>query len=119
MPPTPTTPSLHTGDAEAGSLIDRVQDFASEHKKTILVAAAAAVVAAAGFAYIQYASASAEGKRKKKGSSKSKKKKSTNVLNGNEGPILEEKKPVVNGPPGDNFCVPRLTRLLTLHRYRL
>jgi import receptor subunit TOM70 len=60
MPPTPTASSLHPGDAEANSLVERVQDFVSEHKKTILIATAAAVVAVAGFAYLQYASASAE-----------------------------------------------------------
>jgi import receptor subunit TOM70 len=103
MPPTPTVSSLHPSDVEANSLVERVQDFVSEHKKTILIATTAAVVAAAGFAYLQYASASTEreqevgeGKRKKKAKGGRKKKN----VNGNEGPILEEKKPVVNGPPG-------------------
>jgi len=108
MPPTPTASSLHPGDAEANSLVERVQGFVSEHKKTILVVTAAAVVAGAGFAYLQYASASAEkvqgvgdGKRKRRAAKAGKKKKAETSLKGNEGPILEEKEPiVVNGPPG-------------------
>ena len=108
MPPTPTASSIHAGDAEASSLVERVQDFVSEHRKTILIATTAAVVAAAGFAYLQYASASAErepevgeGKRRKRAPKGGKKKKPETNLNGSEGPILEEKQPVVvNGPPG-------------------
>lgn len=103
MSPTPAVPSLHTGEVEPSSLVERVQGFVSEHRKPILIATAAAVIAAAGFACIQYASASAnkqqEGKRKKKFSSKGGKKK--NNLDGKDGPILEEKEPVVNGPPGE------------------
>jgi import receptor subunit TOM70 len=107
MTPTPTASSIHPGDAEASSLVERVQDFVSEHRKTLLIATTAAVVAVAGFAYLQYASASAEkeqgvveGKRRKRGAKGGKKKKPETNLKG-EGPILEEKVPVVvNGPPG-------------------
>ena len=113
MPPTPTAPSLQPGDEEAVSLFDRMQDFVSEHKKTILIATAAAVVAAAGLAYLQYASASSnreqevrEGKKKKK-SEKGSKKKSN--LSTNDGPILEEKKPAVSDPPS-KYSTPTIDR---------
>lgn len=102
MPPTPIAPSLHPGDEEAVSLFDRMQDFVSEHKKTILIATTAAVVAAAGLAYLQYASASSnrehevrDGRKKKK--TKGSKKKGN--LSANDGPVLEEKGPAVSGPP--------------------
>ncbi len=106
MPVTGTTISaIPSGDESTNSLVERVQDFVSEHKKAILIATAAAAVAA-GIAYVQYSRIStgkepesAEGKKKKKSSSKATKKKKTD-----DGPLLEERKPKVNGAPG-RFCL--------------
>lgn len=103
MPPT-TLSTIPSGDE---SLVERVQEFVSEHKKAILIATAAAAVAA-GIAYVQYSrtsSENAEAKKKKKSSSKASKKKKTD-----DGPILEEKKPKANGAPG-KFC----SRFFTLN----
>ncbi|KAF4622222.1 hypothetical protein D9613_009198 [Agrocybe pediades] len=99
MPPTPS--SL---DAASPSLIERVQDFVSEHKKTIVIAAAAVAVAG-GLGAAYYASTSkpppsgglGEGEKtkkdkKKKTGSKGAKKGSKKVGD-TDGPILEERKP--------------------------
>ena len=103
MPPTTATTlsTIPSADDSTNSLVERVQDFVSEHKKAILIATAAAA-AAAGIAYVQYSrilsgkeSESVEAKKKKKSSSKGTKKKKSD-----DGPILEEKKPKVNGAPG-------------------
>ncbi|KAJ2913263.1 hypothetical protein MD484_g7151, partial [Candolleomyces efflorescens] len=83
----------------SSTIVDRVQNFVSEHKKAILITTAAAAIGAAGVAY--YASTSRPrpppdveqaGEKKDKKKSKSKKKKSTK---GDSGPILEERKPKV------------------------
>ncbi|KAF9530116.1 mitochondrial outer membrane translocase receptor TOM70 [Crepidotus variabilis] len=91
-PLTPTT----SAEIPAGTIVGRVQEFVSEHKKAILITTAAAAVAA-GIAYAQYVSAkslkdgdSGEGKKKKKKSGSKGKKKSDS-----DGPILEERKPKV------------------------
>ncbi|KAI0702378.1 ADP/ATP carrier receptor [Cerioporus squamosus] len=75
-------------------VVDRVQNFVSEHKHAVLLGTAAALVAIGGVAY--YASSSrapggdverAEGKKDKK---KSKKRK---TVKDEDGPLLEERKP--------------------------
>ncbi|TBU23389.1 ADP/ATP carrier receptor [Dichomitus squalens] len=75
-------------------VVERVQNFVSEHKHAVLIATAAAVVAVGGVAY--YASTSrgpggdvekGEGKKDKK---KSKKRK---TVKDEDGPLLEERKP--------------------------
>ena len=82
------------------SIIERVQDFVSEHKKAILLTTAAAAIAAGGVAY--YASTSSrprgsggdvekrEKKKPGKGGKSGKKKKAEK-----DGPILEERKPKI------------------------
>lgn len=90
----------------APTLLDRVQDFVSEHKKAIVIAAAAAAVAG-GLGVAYYASTSSSkpprdsssdssGKKKKKtgsrGSKKGGKDKEKSV-GSVDGPILEERKP--------------------------
>ncbi|KIM44329.1 hypothetical protein M413DRAFT_25750 [Hebeloma cylindrosporum] len=93
-------------ESVAPTLLDRVQDFVSEHKKAIVIAAAAAAVAG-GLGVAYYASTSSSkppgdsssdtsGKKKKKTGSrgakkggKDKEKKGGRV----DGPILEERKP--------------------------
>ncbi|KAF8152250.1 ADP/ATP carrier receptor [Crassisporium funariophilum] len=88
------------------SVLERVQDFVSEHKKAILITTAAAAIAAGGVAY--YASTSSrprglgdvekgEKKDKKKKSSKSGKKKKSKETK--DEPILEERKPKVGEAP--------------------
>ena len=75
-------------------VVDRVQNFVSEHKHAVLLGTAAALVAIGGVAY--YASSSrgpggdverGEGKKDKK---KSKKRK---TVKDEDGPLLEERKP--------------------------
>jgi len=90
------------------SLVERVQNFVSEHKKVVLIASAAAVVGVAGAAY--YASTSRRPRpptdeeaggdvkdKKKKGKSSSKKKKTTKDA---DGPLLEERNPKVEDASG-------------------
>lgn len=88
-PPTAMSPST-----SSQSVVERVQNFVSEHKHAVLIATAAAVVAVGGVAY--YASTSrgpggdvekGEGKKDKK---KSKKRK---TVKDDDGPIIEERKP--------------------------
>jgi hypothetical protein len=88
----------------SSTIVDRVQNFVSEHKKAILITTAAAAIGAAGVAY--YASTSRPrpppdveqaGEKKDKKKSKGKKKKSTK---GDSGPILEERKPKVEAASG-------------------
>ena len=75
-------------------VVDRVQNFVSEHKHAVLLGTAAALVAIGGVAY--YASSSrgpggdverGEGKKDKQ---KSKKRK---TVKDEDGPLLEERKP--------------------------
>lgn len=77
------------------SLLQRAQDFVSEHRRAVLIATAAAVVAAGGVAY--YASTSRQPTRRrdvekgeKKDRKKSKKKSSPKP---SKGPIIEERTP--------------------------
>ena len=88
-------------DSTPLTVVERVQDFFSQHKKAILVTTAAAAIAAGGVAY--YASTSsrprgsggdverAEKKEKKRSNKSGKKKKGGDK----DGPILEERKPKV------------------------
>ncbi|KAI0631511.1 hypothetical protein C8Q77DRAFT_1127285 [Trametes polyzona] len=77
-------------------VVDRVQNFVSEHKHAVLLGTAAALVAIGGVAYYASSSSSSgprgdvekgEGKKDRK---KSKKKK---TVKDDDGPILEERKP--------------------------
>ncbi|KAJ3532219.1 hypothetical protein NMY22_g7833 [Coprinellus aureogranulatus] len=102
-----TSSSSHpAADAAATSLVERAQNFVSEHKKAILFTAAA-VTAAAGVAYYTASTSrrppkpdeekgseagSVSGKKKKKSKSTKKKSKSPSVNDPN-GPILEERSP--------------------------
>jgi import receptor subunit TOM70 len=76
------------------SLLERAQDFVSEHKRVVLIATAAAVVAAGGVAY--YASTSRQPARRsdaEKGEKKDRKKgKKRASPKPSQGPILEERK---------------------------
>ena len=99
-------PSAAAVDSVAPTLLDRVQDFVSEHKKAIVIAAAAAAVAG-GLGVAYYASTSSSqppkdsssdtsGKKKKRtgsrGAKKAGKEKEKRVGHA-DGPILEERKP--------------------------
>ncbi|GJE95961.1 ADP/ATP carrier receptor [Phanerochaete sordida] len=80
------------------SVVERVQNFVSENKKAVLIGAAVAAVAIGGAAYYASTSASEQTSRKKdKKKSKSKKKKSPS----DDGPLLEEIKPKVEGGEDD------------------
>ena len=101
--PASSSTSFTMADSSS-TIVDRVQNFVSEHKKAILITTAAAAIGAAGVAY--YASTSRPrpppdveqaGEKKDKKKSKSKKKKSTK---GDCGPILEERKPKVEEASG-------------------
>ncbi|KDR72820.1 hypothetical protein GALMADRAFT_252092 [Galerina marginata CBS 339.88] len=95
------TPSL---ESTPPSLIERVQDFVGEHKKTLVIAAAAVAVAG-GLGAAYYAStskpsggagesgksSSSSGRKKKSGSKGAKK--SGKKAGDEDGPILEERKP--------------------------
>ena len=86
-------PTAMSSSTSSQGVVERVQNFVSEHKHAVLIATAAAVVAVGGVAY--YASTSrgpggdvekGEGKKDKK---KSKKRK---TVKDEDGPILEERK---------------------------
>lgn len=105
---TPTTDAIL--DNAPPSLLERVQDFVTEHKKAIAIAAAAAVVAGAGVAYYNSATASSSsssegddgetGKpKKKKTGSRGAKKSSKDKKGAADEPILEERKPKVEEIP--------------------
>lgn len=103
-------PPLHNVDSPPPSVIERVTDFVSEHKKTIAIAAAAVAVAGVGVAY--YASTSkapstgGAGETSKPGKEKKKKtgsrgaKKSGKKVGAADGPVLEERKPKVEESKG-------------------
>jgi len=95
---------MSSSDSTPLSIIDRVQDFVSEHKKAILITTAAAAIAAGGVAYYASTSSKPRGsggdveraeKREKKKSSKSGKKRKGGEKDSAEGPILEERKPKI------------------------
>lgn len=77
------------------SLLERAQDFVSEHRRAVLIATAAAVVAVGGVAY--YASTSRQPTRRtdlEKGEKKDRKKgRKKTSPKPSQGPILEERKP--------------------------
>ena len=93
-------------DGVAPTLLHRMQDFVSEHKKAIVIAAAAAAVAG-GLGVAYYASTSSSkpprdsssdtsGKKKKKTGSRGAKKGGKDKekrVGSADGPILEERKP--------------------------
>lgn len=105
MPPVvpPTAPDA--------SLLERVQSFVAEHRRAVLLGTAAAVVVAGTAAY--YASSSrgasrpdnaledvaGDGKKKKKAKSKKPK-----ADKGKDSPILEERKPKVEGAVDEGAC---------------
>ncbi|KAF5319187.1 hypothetical protein D9619_008768 [Psilocybe cf. subviscida] len=107
MAPLSTSTADAILDSASPSLLERVQDFVTEHKKAIAIAAAAAVVAGAGVAYYNSTAASSSsasiedvdgetGKtKKKKTGSRGAKKSSKDKKSSTDGPILEEKKPKV------------------------
>ncbi|OSC98622.1 ADP/ATP carrier receptor [Trametes coccinea BRFM310] len=76
-------------------VVDRVQNFVSEHKHAVLIGTAAALVAIGGVAY--YASSSRSGPRgdveKGEGKKDKKKSKKRKTVKDEDGPILEERKP--------------------------
>ncbi|KAL7278186.1 hypothetical protein ACG7TL_008160 [Trametes sanguinea] len=76
-------------------VVDRVQNFVSEHKHAVLIGTAAALVAIGGVAY--YASSSSSGPRgdveKGEGKKDKKKSKKRKTVKDEDGPILEERKP--------------------------
>ncbi|CDO73866.1 hypothetical protein BN946_scf185016.g23 [Trametes cinnabarina] len=76
-------------------VVDRVQNFVSEHKHAVLIGTAAALVAIGGVAY--YASSSSSGPRgdveKGEGKKDKKKGKKKKTAKDEDGPILEERKP--------------------------
>ncbi|KAI0370674.1 TPR-like protein [Pilatotrama ljubarskyi] len=76
-------------------VVDRVQNFVSEHKHAVLIGTAAALVAIGGVAY--YASTSSSGPRgdveKGEGKKDRKKSKKRKTVKDDDGPILEECKP--------------------------
>ena len=87
-------PSAMSSSTSSQGVVDRVQNFVSEHKHAVLLGTAAALVAIGGVAY--YASSSrgpggdverGEGKKDKK---KSKKRK---TVKDKDGPVLEERAP--------------------------
>ena len=91
--PLSSPPAMSSSTSSQG-VVDRVQNFVSEHKHAVLLGTAAALVAIGGVAY--YASSSrgpggdverGEGKKDKK---KSKKRK---TVKDEDGPLLEERKP--------------------------
>lgn len=91
--PSLISPAMSSSTSSQG-VVDRVQNFVSEHKHAVLLGTAAALVAIGGVAY--YASSSrgpggdverGEGKKDKK---KSKKRK---TVKDEDGPLLEERKP--------------------------
>ncbi|KAH9475329.1 putative mitochondrial import receptor subunit tom70 [Psilocybe cubensis] len=93
---------ISTPDAASPSIIERVQDFVGEHKKTIAIAAAAVAVAGVGVAYYASTSKPAAGggagdavksKEKKKKTGSKGAKKGSKKTNDADGPILEERKP--------------------------
>ncbi|KAI0821749.1 hypothetical protein BC628DRAFT_1412718 [Trametes gibbosa] len=77
------------------AVVDRVQNFVSEHKHAVLIGTAAALVAIGGAAY--YASSSSSGPRgdveKGEGKKDRKKGKKKKTVKDEDGPILEERKP--------------------------
>ncbi|KAH9895871.1 ADP/ATP carrier receptor [Cubamyces lactineus] len=76
-------------------VVDRVQNFVSEHKHAVLIGTAAALVAIGGVAY--YAASSSSGPRgdveKGEGKKDKKKSKKRKTVKDDDGPILEERKP--------------------------
>jgi import receptor subunit TOM70 len=111
MAPLSTSTADAILDSASPSLLERVQDFVTEHKKAIAIAAAAAVVAGAGVAYYNSTTASSSsafsesddgetGKpKKKKTGSRGAKKSTKDKKSSTDGPILEEKKPKVDEIP--------------------
>ena len=101
---------MSSSDSAPLTVVERVQDFVSQHKKAILITTAAAAIAAGGVAY--YASTSskprgsggdverAEKKEKKRSNKSGKKKKGGDK----DGPILEERKPKVEST-AQGLCV--------------
>ena len=96
---------LHTNmscsDSTPLTVVERIQDFVSQHKKAILVTTAAAAIAAGGVAYYASTSSRPRGsggdtqRAEKKEKKRSKKKKGGD----HDGPILEERKPKVESSP--------------------
>ena len=88
------SPTAMSSSTSSQGVVDRVQNFVSEHKHAVLIATAAAVIAAGGVAY--YASTSrGPGGDVEKGDGKKDKKKSKKrkTVKDDDGPILEERKP--------------------------
>ena len=101
-------------DGTANSLVERAQNFVSEHKKAVLLTAAA-VTAAAGVAYYvastsrrppghdEVKGSDGEGRKKKRSKSTKKNGKSRGVDDPN-GPLLEERKPNASVSEGGGTC---------------
>ena len=85
------TSAIHPDPAP--SYVDRIQDFVSENRRAILIAAAAALVAAGAVYYTASRPSSGKGKSKDK---KPKRK----PVNNSDGPIIEEVKPKVQDVEG-------------------
>ncbi|KAF8870148.1 mitochondrial outer membrane translocase receptor TOM70 [Gymnopilus junonius] len=103
--------SVPVPENPSSSIVERVTDFVSEHKKTIAIAAAAVAVAGVGVAY--YASSSKPpssggagetGKREKKKKTGSRgAKKGGKKASDADGPILEERKPKVEESKEEDY----------------
>lgn len=118
MAPLSTSTTDAILDNASPSLLERVQDFVTEHKKAIAIAAAAAVVAGAGVAYYNSTVASSSsgsndsddsetGKsKKKKTGSRGAKKSSKDKKTSTDGPILEEKQPKVEEALSTCYVIP-------------
>ncbi|KAL6303601.1 ADP/ATP carrier receptor [Sparassis latifolia] len=78
-------------------VVDRVQHFVSENKRTLIIGTAAIVVAIGGVAYLASTSRSSQGDAEKGERKKDKKKssKKRKTVKDQDGPILEERSPKV------------------------
>lgn len=75
-------------------VVDRVQNFVSEHKHAVLIGTAAALVAIGGAAYYASSSSGPRGDVEKGEGKKDRKKgKKRKTVKDDDGPILEERKP--------------------------
>lgn len=81
--------SSSTSSTSSG-IVERVQTFVSENKKTVLIGSAVAAVAVGGAVYYASTSSGQGGDKKDKKRSSGKKKK---TVKDKDGPILEERKP--------------------------
>ncbi|EIW52732.1 ADP/ATP carrier receptor, partial [Trametes versicolor FP-101664 SS1] len=83
-----------SSSTSAQGVVDRIQNFVSEHKHAVLISTAAALVAIGGAAYYASSSSGPRGDVEKGEGKKDRKKgKKRKTVKDDDGPILEERKP--------------------------